>query len=203
MTASDDHSNETVDELMSAAAGNDQQAWRRLIQRFAPLVASIAHRFRLSAADVEDISQVVWLRLFENLGRIRDPAALPGWLTTTTQRESIRLLNRSSRCVCLESIEQVADHARTGPDARPVDHDLLQRESADVVRCGLQELNARQRDLLLLGVAEPPVAYSQIAVTLNMPVGSIGPTRARSLAKLRQTEAIRDYLGSGAGALSA
>jgi RNA polymerase sigma factor (sigma-70 family) len=184
---------ESVDDLISAAAGNDQQAWRRLIARFAPLVASVAHRFRLSAADVEDISQVVWLRLFENLGRIRDPAALPGWLTTTTRRESIRLLNRSSHWVCLDSIEQVADHTRNGPGSPPVDHDLLQRESIDAVRCGLKELPDRQRDLLLLGVADPPVAYSEIAATLDMPVGSIGPTRGRSLARLRQTEAIRDY----------
>lgn len=203
MTASNDQPTESVADLMSAAADNDQHAWRRLIRRFAPLVASVAHRFRLSAADVEDISQVVWLRLFENLGRIRDPAALPGWLSTTTQRESIRLLNRSSRWVCLDSIEQVADHAPTGPVSQPVDHDLLQRESVDVVRSGLKELPARQRDLLLLGVAEPPIAYSEIAATLNMPVGSIGPTRARSLVKLRRTEAIRGYLGSGVPAMSA
>lgn len=203
MTASNNRPDETVDELMSAAAAHDQRAWRRLVRRFAPLVASVAHRFRLSAADVEDISQVVWLRLFENLDRIRDPAALPGWLTTTTQRESIRLLNRGSRWVCLDSIEQVADHPRTGPVAPPVDHELLQRESVDVVRSGLKELPARQRDLLLLGVADPPVAYREIAARLNMPVGSIGPTRARCLAKLRRTEAVREYLGSGPAAASA
>lgn len=203
MTASKDLPTESVDDLLSAAAGSDQHAWRRLIARFAPLVASVAHRFRLSVSDVEDVSQVVWLRLFENLGRIRDPAALPGWLTTTTQRESIRLLNRSSRWVCVESVELVADHSRHGPVSPPVDHGLLQRESVDAVRSGLNELPARQRDLLLLGVAEPPVAYREIAATLDMPVGSIGPTRARSLAKLRRTEALRGYLAPGVATRSA
>lgn len=202
MTASNDQPTESVGDLMAAAADRDQQAWRRLVHRFAPLIASVAHSFRLPAADVEDISQVVWLKLFENLSRIREPAALPGWLTTTTQRESIRLLTRSSRWICLESVELIADSIRTDPVSPTVDQNLLRRERVDVVRSGLDELTSRQRDLLLLAVAEPPVAYNEIAAALDMPVGSIGPTRARSLAKLGQTAAVRSYVQSDA-ALSA
>jgi DNA-directed RNA polymerase specialized sigma24 family protein len=80
--------------LVTRAAGSDEGAWHELVDRYAPLVWSICVRYQLSGADIEDVGQTVWLGLVEQLTneRLREPAALPGWLATTTQRECLRVL---------------------------------------------------------------------------------------------------------------
>ena len=78
--------------LVARAAGSDEGAWHELVDRYAPLVWSICARYQLSSADIEDVGQTVWLGLVEQLGKLREPAALPGWLATTTQRECLRVL---------------------------------------------------------------------------------------------------------------
>ena len=70
----------------------DKQAWDALVERYAPLIWSICRRHRLGRADADDVGQSVWLRLVDQLDRVRDPAALPGWIATTTRRECLRLL---------------------------------------------------------------------------------------------------------------
>src|ERR1700751_4737280 len=76
-----------VTDLVSKARSGDKRAWDALVERYAPLIWSICRRYRLSRADAEDVGQSVWLRLVDQLDKIRDPAALPGWLATTTCRE--------------------------------------------------------------------------------------------------------------------
>ncbi len=78
--------------LVTGAGNGDQQAWDELVDRYAPLIWSICRRYRLGRADAEDAGQSVWLRLADQLASLRDPAALPGWLATTTQRECGRVL---------------------------------------------------------------------------------------------------------------
>ena len=78
--------------LVTRAQTGDQQAWDLLVERYAPLVWSICRRYRLGGPGAEDVSQNVWLRLVDQLDRIRDPAALPGWLATTTSRECAKAL---------------------------------------------------------------------------------------------------------------
>jgi len=74
--------------LAGTRARNDErQAWDALVERYAPLIWSICRRHRLDAADAQDAAQSVWLKLVDQLDEIRDPAALPGWLATTTRRE--------------------------------------------------------------------------------------------------------------------
>src|ERR1700678_4360962 len=83
--------------LVTRAAGSDQGAWNELVERYAPLVWAICNRYRLSNHDIEDVGQTVWLLLVEHLGKLREPAALPGWLATTTSRECQRALTAARR----------------------------------------------------------------------------------------------------------
>src|SRR5271169_2478265 len=76
-----------VTDLVTRARDGDQQAWGALVERYAPLIWSICRRYRLSDADAEDVGQAVWLHLVDQLANLRDPAALPGWLVTTTRRQ--------------------------------------------------------------------------------------------------------------------
>ena len=82
----------TVTDLVTRARNGDKQAWDALVERYAPLIWSICRRHRLGGADAEDVGQNVWLQLVDQLDTIRDPAALPGWLATTTRRECGRVL---------------------------------------------------------------------------------------------------------------
>src|SRR6185503_13446842 len=87
----------TVVALVTRARDGDKDAWDELVERYAPLVWSVCRRYRLAAADTDDVGQSVWLRLVEHLPGLREPAALPGWIATTTQRERYRLLRATSR----------------------------------------------------------------------------------------------------------
>ena len=89
----------TVAELVEAARWGDQSAWDRLVERFLPLVHSMASRHRLTPADADDVNQTVWLRLVEHLDDIRDPSALAGWIATTTRHECLRVLRLRGRTV--------------------------------------------------------------------------------------------------------
>src|SRR5262245_35847857 len=94
---------EELGPLVAAAAGGDQAAWRTLTDRFSGLVWAIARNHRLSTMDAADVSQVVWLRLVEHVGRIRKPERLPGWIQTTTRNECLRLLKSSGRAIPTDS----------------------------------------------------------------------------------------------------
>src|SRR5215470_17652964 len=82
-----------VTDLVTRVRNSDRQAWDALVERYAPLIWSICRSHRLSRADAEDVGQSVWLKLVSHLDTIRDPAALPGWLATTTRRECGRVLD--------------------------------------------------------------------------------------------------------------
>ena len=79
-------------DLVTRAGNGDKRAWDALVERYAPLIWSICRRYRLGGADANDVGQSVWLRLVDHLDKIRGPAALPGWLATTTRRECNRVL---------------------------------------------------------------------------------------------------------------
>ncbi|MGI8531915.1 MAG: RNA polymerase sigma factor [Geodermatophilaceae bacterium] len=181
-------------ELVAAAARGDQPAWDRLVERYLPLVLAVAGRYRLSGRDTEDVSQTVWLRLVEHLGQIREPAALPRWLVTTTKHESLRVISAHRRTRPVDPLDSAELDSEQAAD--DLDEGILQDERRLALRAGLAELEPRHRELLLLLVADPPLSYVEIGSRLGMPVGSIGPTRARSLSRLRDTAALRGYLGS-------
>ncbi|WP_448642743.1 RNA polymerase sigma factor [Geodermatophilus sp. URMC 63] len=181
--------------LVEAARRGEPSAWQGLVQRFGPLVRAITSRYRLGEHDAEDVAQVIWLRLVEHLHELREPLALPGWIATTARHESLRLARGRERTLPVDPLD---DAAQAFPGQDPdVDADLLQAEQVEAVREGLADLPAAQRDLLLLLAADPPLSYREISARLGMPVGSIGPTRARTLARLEATPSLRRYLGSG------
>jgi RNA polymerase sigma factor (sigma-70 family) len=185
---------EDVAVLLQSAASGEQQAWDRLVDRYMSLVISVIRKYRLSDKDAEDVSQTVWLRLVEYIDRIREPHALPGWITTTTKNEALRLLKA-------KSLVDPTDPSAGGPldvdsDSLDVDDSLLRQERHRAILAGLAELAPNQRQLLELLVADPPVSYQDISRLTGMPVGSIGPTRARCLARLRATSPVQALLST-------
>jgi RNA polymerase sigma factor (sigma-70 family) len=178
--------------LVKASIDRDEDAWNELVRRFAGLVAFVIRHYRLSAADTQDVSQLVWLRMVEHLGQIREPAALAGWLATTTRHECERYLRVSGRSVAVDPSMMQEDDRAVGSE---IDEMLLAAERRQVLLDGLAQLQPQQRELLLMLTADPPYAYAEISRILGIPIGSIGPTRSRVLDKLRDTDAIRAYLG--------
>jgi RNA polymerase sigma factor (sigma-70 family) len=180
-----------LDETIRAAKDGDHHAWDQLVERFIPLVMSVTRRYGLSPEDASDVNQTLWLRLVEHLADIREPAALPGWIVTTTKREALRLLKSRRRDV---PVDPMAGFALDGVQGPEVDDDLLRFERYRALRDGLAQLRPRHRELLLLLMADPPLSYDEISARLDMPKGSIGPTRARCLDELRKTHAMKGLL---------
>ena len=183
-------------ELILAAQKGDSTAWNALISRYTPLVDSITRRYRLSPSDAEDVSQLVWLRLFDNLNRLREKRALPGWISTTTRNEAVRLLASGRRVRPMDPTLLVTLDVRCVDEGTGADGDMLRVEEDRAILAGLAELAPAHRDLLILLHAEPRVSYQEISRAVGMPPGSIGPTRARCLNKLRKTQAMRIFLRS-------
>jgi RNA polymerase sigma factor (sigma-70 family) len=176
--------------LVAAAAGGDPGAWNAIVDRYLPLVCSVTRAHRLSRRDAEDVNQTVWLRLVEHLDDIREPRALPGWITTTARRECLRLIRAGHRELPVDPLSDVAIEVT---DDIGVDAELLRAERHQALRDGLAELAPADRRLLLLLVADPPLGHREISELLGIPIGSIGPTRARILERLRGTSALRRY----------
>jgi len=178
-----------VTDLVTQAGNGDSKAWDALVERYAPLIWSICRRHRLADADARDVGQNVWLRLVDQLGTLRDPAALPGWLATTTRRECSRMLCAATRGPLATGYvpdpETLADEQAVTPE-----DELLRAERHAALREALQDLPPQGQRLIALLVADPPVPYAQISARLGIPAGSIGPTRRRCLDKLRQHPAI-------------
>ena len=171
----------TVTELVGAAADGDQAAWNALVDRFGRLVWSVIRGFRLDAASAADVSQTVWLRLVENLDRIRDPERLASWLATTARNESIRAKRKLARAVPTEFEIDIADEA-----APELDERLIADERRAGVAAAFNELSPSCRQLLRLLSADPPLDYETISEMIDRPIGSIGPTRSRCLERLRR-----------------
>ena len=177
-----------VTDLVTRASTGDQQAWDALMERYAPLIWSICGRYRLGRADAEDVGQSVWLRLAGQLEMIRDPAALPGWLATTTSRECGRVL-RTARG---PHVPVHALGAGNLPDqqAGVADQELLAAERHAALRGALSRLPQDGQRLIALLIADPPVPYAEISTRLGIPVGSIGPKRSRCLDRLGRDPAL-------------
>ncbi|MEU2614276.1 sigma-70 family RNA polymerase sigma factor [Micromonospora sp. NPDC007271] len=183
--------------LVTAAAGGDESAWAELVRRYTPLVYSVIRSYDLSRADAADVNQTVWLRLVEHLGRVRDPQALAAWLSTTTRRECQRLSRLGRRTQPFDPYDDALgayhDLARAADAAAP-DEELLRAERRQALREGFAQLPPRCQELLSLLTADPPASYREIAERLGVPIGSIGPTQARCLRRLRECPALAPFL---------
>jgi RNA polymerase sigma factor (sigma-70 family) len=170
--------------LVTRATGGDEGAWNELVERYAPLVYTICTRYRLSNHDIEDVGQNVWLLLVEQLAKLREPAALPGWLATTTARESLRVVSAASRS---EQRGTRLDDSLQFVDDGAIDEEILMAERNAGLRAAFAELPPRCQQLLSMLISDPPHSYAEIHETLGIPVGSIGPQRARCLDRLRRS----------------
>jgi RNA polymerase sigma factor (sigma-70 family) len=174
----------TVTALVTRAAKGDQGAWDEIVERYAPLVWSICRRYRLDRADIDDIAQNVWLRLVEQLSALREPAALPGWLATTTQRECLRVLRVNSQAN--RRNERLADEMITAALSVEIEEEIIAAEWNRALCLAFDQLPSPCRELLSMLMQQPPVPYAEISNRLGIRVGGIGPSRARCLAKLRR-----------------
>jgi RNA polymerase sigma factor (sigma-70 family) len=177
-------------ELVRAASKGDQRAWEGLIGRFGGLVWSVARAHGLSRADAADVSQTAWLRLVEHLHRIRDPERIGTWLASTARHEALRTLRRARRQLPVgDDAELDAQLERSGPPVDSPEARTLAAERSDLLWRAFAALPPRCQTLLRVLMADPPPNYQQVAVAMDMPIGSIGPTRGRCLERLRQLAA--------------
>lgn len=172
-----------LSEVARAAAGGDDAAWAKLVERFSGLVWSVLRGYGISEADAADVYQTTWLRLAEHIGRIEHLERIGSWLATTARRESIRVARAGTRVI------PVDDWAMLEPaGARPPTPEALWLESersAELWRA-LRTLTIRCQRLLRVLMASPPPSYTEVAAALDMPIGSIGPVRGRCLEQLRR-----------------
>jgi RNA polymerase sigma factor (sigma-70 family) len=173
--------------LVARAAEDDHDAWDELVERYAPLVWAICTRYQLSRDDVEDVGQSVWLLLVEQLSKLREPAALPGWLATTTRRECLRVLTAARKS---QLAGGTLDDAPPFADDTAIDQELLIAERNAALRAAFAELPPHGQRLLAMLFRDPPCSYAEISATLGIATGSIGPKRARYLERLRQSAAL-------------
>jgi RNA polymerase sigma factor (sigma-70 family) len=169
--------------LLAAAAAGDSSAWNAIVDQYNGLLWSIARGYRMSTADSADAVQTTWLRLVEHLDRIEDPSRLPGWLATTVRRECLRMLRRAKReqpSFDEDGLPDLAD------DSEPLDSALLVEERDAALWQALQQMPERCRLLIRVLMASPPPSYAEVSAALDMPIGSIGPTRQRCLDRLRR-----------------
>lgn len=165
--------------LVRACLAGDDGAWNELVDRYGRLVYSIPRRLGLSEADAEDVFQNVFVTLLRSLGQLRDQTRLSAWLITTTRRETWRLGRTGAR-----RAEDELDESLPADDPAALD-DVLRWEREDGVRQAMLRLDGRCRELLTALFLEPATpSYEAVASRLGIPVGSIGPTRARCFKKL-------------------
>src|SRR5215475_795957 len=172
--------------LVARAAAGDQAAWNELVDRFGPLVWTVARAHHLTPADADDVFQTTWLRLVQNLDRIGDPARLAGWLTTAVHREAVRVRRRSAREVTAATENVKATLPADDPAAT-----YESQERNEQVWRAFAQLPERCQQLLRLSIVRgETMSYAEVSAALCMPVGSIGPPRARCLARLRKLLAV-------------
>jgi len=177
-----------VIDLVASASSGDSRAWDALVDRYAPLVRSICRKYQLGRTDADDVAQSVWLHLVDHLDHIRNAAALPGWLATTTRRECWRVM-RTSGAPQKIIFEPNADRRRHEQCGAP-DQRLLEAERHAAVREAVTHLPREGQALIAMLIADPPLPYAEISAKLGLPIGSIGPTRSRYLDKIRRYPAI-------------
>ncbi|MGY1762281.1 RNA polymerase sigma factor [Geodermatophilus sp. SYSU D00779] len=176
--------------LVHRAAEGDPAAWDAIVDEYAGLLWSVVRGFRLNDAQAADAVQTTWLRLVEHIADLREPGHVAGWLKTTAQRVCLQVIRQGGR-------EQLTDWDEDrgagsgvrddGPDEDGPEVSALRREQQELVRRALADLPDRHRQLMELLLASPAISYQEIGARLGMPVGSIGPTRARILARLRES----------------
>lgn len=163
--------------LIESCLAGDQAAWNELVDRFGRLVYSIPRKIGMSAADADDVFQAVFGIVHRRLETLRDQTRLPAWIIRTTYRECWRAKKFYKSTPKLNDVSEPSD--------AELDDAVVKLETQHAVRQGLTMLDEKCRGLLeALFFTMPDAPYEEIAANLGMPIGSIGPTRARCFKKL-------------------
>jgi RNA polymerase sigma factor (sigma-70 family) len=172
-------------ELLEAATQGDEGAWRALVERYSTAIAAVTRAHRLGVADAGDVHQTTWLRLLEHSARIREPNRLGAWLMTTARNECLRVIRHARRQIPVgDELYSIAQSQSASTSS--IEDDVLVAERNAVVKEAVATLPVSNRSLIeLLLMADPAPSYEEVSAILRIPVGSIGPTRGRTLAKLR------------------
>jgi RNA polymerase sigma factor (sigma-70 family) len=166
-------------ELLRSAGRGDERAWAEIVLRYEGMVSAIVRSYRMQDADARDAEQRTWLRLVEHRGAVRDPERLGGWLATTASRECLRIL-RENRVVVTDELEAVPDPVPAVED-QVVDADTVARLWTIV-----SDLPPRGRTIMTELFAEEPRPYAEVARETGIPIGSLGPSRARLIERVRR-----------------
>jgi RNA polymerase sigma factor (sigma-70 family) len=171
-----------VASLVRRASEGDRTAWDRLVDQYKRLIWSITVEFKLTESDASDVAQTTWLRLLEHIDRIEYPDRVGSWLAATARNECLRSLAARKRVILGHEDVEPDTAVANGPE---VDERLLAAERAQVVRDAMSHLPRHWQRMLEMLMADPPASYADISDELELPIGSIGPTRGRCLARLR------------------
>jgi RNA polymerase sigma factor (sigma-70 family) len=179
----------SFEDLVPRALGGDRTAWEALVGRLQRVAWRAIAGFDLSVDDRKDAFAATFFRLNERLSTIREPAKLPGWVATTARNEVHTLLRSRRRLTVTDPVDLPAS-----PEPAVAEDRLIDDELRRAVRVAFESLPRRCQELLRLATVDPPLVYAEIGRILDMPHGSIGPTRQRCLEQLRQTAALRPFL---------
>jgi RNA polymerase sigma factor (sigma-70 family) len=168
-------------DLLLGISNGDRAAWDELLRRYGTLVSTTVRSLRLQEADALDATQTTWLRLVENAERVQYPERLGGWLATTARRECLRILRQAKLA---PNRTDVASETISDPSPGPEKH-AIDANTTRTLRKLIDELPSRQRTLIRMLFTDNPCSYDKIAHIAGIPLGGIGPTRARALRQLR------------------
>jgi RNA polymerase sigma factor (sigma-70 family) len=168
-------------ELVHGALAGDREAWENLVRRYNESLYRVARSFRLDQAICDDVVQTTWLRLVEHLGALRDPGGVGAWLMTTLRRQILSVFRSRERLFPVG-----LDGADVPDPGRSPEEEVTVSDRDTRLRTAVRRLPVRDQLLLALLMASPSPNYGKVSAELRMPVGSIGPTRARSLGRLRR-----------------
>jgi len=169
--------------LVEGAKAGDREAWDLLVTHFTPRLRSVVRGYRLSSADVDDVVQATWTAAYTHIGRLRMPEAFGGWLMVTARHAAFRALERNRHEIVIDD-----EHLPQEVTDRTPESDMLEAEERSAVHAAIERLPERQRLIVGTLVRQPATSYADLADQLGIPVGSIGPTRERALARLREDD---------------
>ena len=172
--ASPGRNDAAITDLVGRARNGDKRAWDALVGRYAPLIWSICRRYQLRGAYAEDVGQSVWLHLVDQLDRVRDPAALPGWLATTARRECVRVLRAAGGPHDAGPVPNAENTRQKGRDG---DEELLAAERHAALHEALMGLPPCYQQLIALLIEDPPFPYLRDSSRLRHPGARRGPSR--------------------------
>jgi RNA polymerase sigma factor (sigma-70 family) len=171
----------SVADLLLGIQHGDSAAWNEILRRYGKLVSMTVRSFRLQEADAVDAMQMTWQRLAENAHRVQFPERLGGWLATTARRECLHILRQVKLGpICTDMGPEPASDPLGGPEQRAVDANMTR-----TLRKLIDELSPRRRTLIRMLFIDDPCSYDEVARITGVPLGGIGPTRARALRQLR------------------